>query len=70
MYFRTDDPIRDFERYDREQAEYEARLPVCDDCGTRIDDLDYYEVDHEILCEECLKERYRKSTEDYAQGYL
>ena len=63
--FRSDDPDLDFIRHDIEQARMEARLPVCDDCGIRINADDYYDVEGEILCEECMKERYCKSTEDY-----
>ena len=68
-YFRHGDPLDDFDRLDRQQAEYEARLPVCEDCKQPIHDEDYYEIDGEILCEECMKSRYRRSTEEYANGY-
>ena len=70
-YFRCGDPLDDFDRLDRKQAEYEARLPRCEEkkCGKRIDEDFYYEIDGEILCEECMKRRYRRSTEDYANGY-
>jgi hypothetical protein len=71
-YFRNGDPLDDFDRLDRKQAEYEARLPRCEanKCGKRIDEDFYFEIDGEILCEECMKRRYRRSTEDYANGYL
>ena len=70
-YFRHGDPLDDFDRLDRKQAEYEARLPVCEEkkCRKRIDEDFCYEVEGEILCEECMKRRYRRSTEDYANGY-
>lgn len=54
-----------WEAHDREQAEELEKLPVCDCCGERIQDEYYYEIDGEILCEECLKDRYRRDTEDY-----
>ena len=66
-YFRTGDPESDFMRQDMERAMYEARLPVCDCCGEIIHDDDYYEIDNEILCEECMKDKYMKSTEDFTQ---
>jgi hypothetical protein len=71
-YFRHGDPHDDFDRLDRKQAEHEARLPRCEEkkCGKRIDEDFYFEIDGEILCEECMKRRYRRSTEDYANGYL
>lgn len=69
MSFRHRDPLDDFAELDRKQAEYEARLPKCDKCKQRIHDEDYYEIDEEILCESCMKDKYKKSTEDYANGY-
>lgn len=68
-YFRHGDPLDDFDRLDRKQAEAEARLPICDEYGHRIHDEYYYEIDGEILCEECMNRRYQRRTEDYANGY-
>lgn len=68
-YFRHGDPLDDFDRLDRKQAEHEARLPVCDECKERIHEEDYYDIDGEILCEECMKRRYRRSTEDLVSAY-
>lgn len=61
----TDDPERDFNRHDMEQARMEARLPVCDKCKKRIYDDIYFEIDGEILCEKCMHDRYARSTEDW-----
>lgn len=35
-----------------------AEVHYCDSCGEEIDEI--YEVEAEELCEECLKERFRK----------
>lgn len=67
MRFYTDDAERDFARWDMEQARREARLPVCECCGEVIHDDDYYEIDNETLCEECMKDKYMKSTEDFIE---
>ena len=67
MYFRTADPIDDFNRQDMEQARYEARLPVCEKCGKRIHEY-YFEIDNEILCEDCAHEQYRKDADAFANG--
>jgi formylmethanofuran dehydrogenase subunit E len=32
----------------------------CDRCGGEIPDDEIYEVDGEELCEDCLKEKFRK----------
>lgn len=67
--FYSDDPARDFDRWDTEQARREARLPVCENpkCKKRINDDFYWEIDGEILCEDCMNLRYRKYTEDYIE---
>ena len=67
--FYTDDAERDFDRWDMEQARREARLPVCDKCKKRINEDDYYDVHGEILCERCMQEKYRRSTEDYVNAH-
>ena len=67
-YFRCGDPLDDFDRLDREQARYEARLPVCEKCGVRIDGY-YFEINNEILCEDCAHKQYRKDADDFANGY-
>lgn len=57
-----------WEAQDIEQARREARLPVCDKCGKRIQDDFYWEIDGEILCERCMNDQYRYYTEDYIDG--
>ena len=37
MYF-TNDPLRDFERYEAEQEEALKKLPLCEICEERIQD--------------------------------
>ncbi len=68
MYL-SDDPALDFARLDMELARAEDRLPQCECCGEAINDDDYYEIDNEILCEDCMKKRYKKRTEDFVQNY-
>jgi NAD-dependent SIR2 family protein deacetylase len=66
--FYTDEPARDFDRWDMEQARREARLPVCEKCKKRIKDDDYFDVYGEILCEEHMKEKFRMSTEAWVNA--
>lgn len=63
--FYSDDPARDFDRYDMAMAQREAKLPKCDKCGKPIHDDFFYEIDGEILCEKCMHDEYSRSTEDY-----
>ena len=67
MFFRTDDPIADFNRYDEEQQNYLDKLPKCDCCGEHITDEYLYDIDGTLFCEECLKDEFRKNTDDYIE---
>jgi formylmethanofuran dehydrogenase subunit E len=51
--FVSDDPIRDFHRWDAHQQEQLNKLPKCDDCGEPIQD-DYYSIDNRNICSECI----------------
>lgn len=61
----TDDPIADAYAYDYEQAKALEKYPTCYCCGEHIVDNYLYDIDGDLVCEECLKEHYRKSTYDY-----
>lgn len=63
--FYSDDPVRDFDRDDAYQAQQEAKLPKCEKCGKPINDDVYYEIEGETLCENCMRDAYGRSTEDY-----
>ena len=69
MYFRKGDPDRDFDRYDMALAQREAKLPVCDKCGKPINDDIYFDIDGEVLCEECLRDLYERNTEDWLNDH-
>lgn len=60
--YRTDSPLDDFDRYEREKERLEALLPKCDICGRTIDDH-YYNIYGEIMCEICLDENFRLMVE-------
>lgn len=68
-YFRSGDPLADFDRYDAMQADYEAKLPQCEKCGKHIQDDIYFEINNEILCEDCLVDEYGKSTHDWLNDH-
>ena len=65
MPYFSDNPVLDFERYDRDQERLRELLPVCRKCKCRITDDDYYYIDGVILCEDCMKEKYQRKVEDY-----
>jgi formylmethanofuran dehydrogenase subunit E len=65
----TDDPVADFLAYDREQTEWEKRLPKCAHCKEPIQDEHYYIIDDKNVCYDCLEdfcnEHCRVSNEAY-----
>lgn len=62
--FYSDDPVLDFERYDREQAKRLAELPVCDICDKPIQDEHYYLINSDNVCPACLEIEFRKEIGD------
>ena len=62
--FRSADPERDLAAWQKEQQEWEDRLPCCDKCGEKVDDY-VYDIDGEILCIECMIAKFRRDVEDY-----
>lgn len=67
--FRTDDPVADFERHDREQERQLSELPVCEICGKPIQDENLYLINDEFVCQECLDRDFRKDTDDYVERH-
>ena len=61
----TDDPIADYDAYEAECAERLEKRPLCYICGERIQDEYLFEIDGDLICEECLKDNYRRSTDSY-----
>lgn len=61
----TGDPLRDFERRDREQTRALNRLPKCRYCGEPIQGDFVFVFDDKCICEECLNEEHRFYVEDY-----
>ena len=55
-YFRCGDPLADFARHDREQAEWLETLPVCDICGEPIQAEHYYQINGDNICPDCLED--------------
>lgn len=67
--YRTDDPLRDLDRWLDEQELREKMLPRCSECGEPIHDNLYYEIDGKIYCQKCLDENFLRSTDDYMNDF-
>ena len=59
----TDDPAADYDAFCRQQDLDAARLPVCCECDSRIEEEFCYEINGEVLCETCM-EQYKRFTAD------
>ena len=59
MFFYSDDPLRDFDRWDAEQQERLKELPICEDCGEPITSESAFYIDASWICEDCIEE-YRR----------
>lgn len=58
------DNYKVWEYGERERERRLLMLPKCDRCREHIQDDDYYDVDGEILCESCMKKKYRRFMSD------
>ena len=63
--FRTDDPGRDFDRWDAWKESLRKELPRCDHCHREIEDERYVEFDGFKVCSECLEKHYTRDNEAY-----
>ena len=62
--FYSDDPIMDFCRHDAAQQDELNRLPRCSECDEPIQSETCYEINGELICEECLENNHKKWVED------
>jgi hypothetical protein len=67
MFFYTDDPAADYDRYSEEQDKQLQKYPQCSICDNHIQDEFLYLINDEFVCEECLKDEFRKNVEDYIE---
>ncbi len=63
-FYYSDDPIRDYDRYDTYRERELKKRPRCSDCDNPIQDDYCYVINDEPICEDCLKSNYRKAVED------
>lgn len=65
----TDDPIADYDRYCAEQEQAMQKYPVCAVCGKAITDDFLYHIEGDIYCEECMKDNFRRPTDDFMEEF-
>ena len=67
MFFLTDDPVSDADRYFSERDAELEKLPVCADCGEPVQDDHFYLINDGVICPNCLDSNYRNEIEDYVE---
>lgn len=65
--FYSDDPIADFERHDAKQQSELEKLPRCSECDEPIQDDFCYEINDELICDNCMRDNHRKSVDDFIE---
>ena len=53
--------------HEAEQEKKLEKLPECSCCGKRIQDDFCYEIGSDLICEDCLNENFRRSTDDFIE---
>ena len=56
-----------FDQHEAEQQRRIDRLPKCDCCDEPVTDEYFYEINSDVICEECLKTHFRKLVDDYIE---
>lgn len=63
------DAYEQWEKHDAEQERWLQSRPVCCECGEHIQDEDLFDIDGDLVCEDCLtdymKKHYQQKTEKY-----
>ena len=54
-----------FKEHEREQERRLRRRPVCHECCERIQSDFCFEINDELICEDCLDTNHKRSTENY-----
>ena len=64
MFFYSDDPVRDWDRYDRYQQRKLDGMPVCCECKHPIQGVVINTDFGETVCEECFDTFYREDEDE------
>ena len=65
MPFRTDDPARDFDRWDMAREHRKSRCPICERCGEHIQSEKLWDINGTLYCQECAAIEFECDTDFY-----
>lgn len=63
MFYYTDNPVSDAERYYNDKEKELERLPVCSECENPIQTETCYVINGKAVCKNCMEE-HKTYTED------
>ena len=63
----TTDNYSQWQDHERKQEAWLLKRPVCCYCCEHIQDDYFYQINDEVMCQECLDSQFRKRTEDYIE---
>lgn len=66
--FYSDDPVRDFERWDDERNKWLEMLPKCAHCGHEIQDERLLNINGELYHTDCADEAFGEWTENHIEN--
>ena len=68
--FYTDDPLDDYYRYEAEQERKLKMLPKCCECDERIQEEYLFDIDGDLVCEDCLQDYMQKHFRQPVENYI
>ena len=68
--YRTDDPLRDFHRYDSDKEEALAKLPICEKCKQPIQQEKAVYYNDQWICEDCEYDLWKDIREDFLESVV
>ena len=58
MIYKSDDPVRDAETHIQRLDEQASKYPSCYFCGCNVADMDAWETDDGVVCENCWRDYF------------
>lgn len=65
MYWYTDDPVADFDRWDADQYRRQKRHPRCAHCDEYVQNTRYYLINDSVICPDCLEIDFGHDVDEY-----
>lgn len=61
---RTDDPLKDFDRWEAKRSAWLGKRPLCEECGEHIQQEDAVYLHGKWYCDDCLSDLRKEVNSD------